>query len=203
MGIRATGFEFRHQTLLHLSLVGLALLTYAFDPDDIVWALVRNHTNSALLERMVFGLGALIFLVSAVLQTWAVVSVPVASKNIPDYRKGWRRYLRDPTGVARLLFACALGLLLPLAGAILLLVGEAILVLRLFLRDAASLPEFSGPIPGKRAAGFRSAVSKLGLAVTMIIFVVTLRDRVAEIGATLSVLAWMALNFWPTRRLQP
>ena len=42
--MRATDFEYRRQTLLHLIVVGLAFLTYAFQPDDVVWALVKHHT---------------------------------------------------------------------------------------------------------------------------------------------------------------
>jgi hypothetical protein len=39
--MQATDFEYRHQTLLHLLLVGLAVSAYFLNPDDIVWALVR------------------------------------------------------------------------------------------------------------------------------------------------------------------
>lgn len=46
--MKATAFECRHQTLLHLLIVGLASLTYVFDPMDLVWALVRGHSNSAM-----------------------------------------------------------------------------------------------------------------------------------------------------------
>ena len=41
--IRATDFEYRHQTLLHLFVVGVAFLAYAFQRDDIVWVLVIGH----------------------------------------------------------------------------------------------------------------------------------------------------------------
>jgi hypothetical protein len=32
----ATDFEFRHQTALHLLVVGLAVSTYFLNPDDVV-----------------------------------------------------------------------------------------------------------------------------------------------------------------------
>jgi hypothetical protein len=57
----------------------------------------------------------------------------------------------------------------------------------------------SSPRSGLRAnwkAALRSGISKWGLAVTMIVFTVTLRDRVAEILAAASFLLWAALN-WP------
>src|ERR1700761_6738152 len=58
--MKATDFELRYRTLLHLVVVGLAVLTYLVSPDDIVWAIVRQHHNSRLLERLAFGFGAVI-----------------------------------------------------------------------------------------------------------------------------------------------
>jgi hypothetical protein len=54
--MKATRFEYRHQTLLHLLLVGLSLLTYLVDRVD--W------------ERSVFGVGALLLVAAAALETW-------------------------------------------------------------------------------------------------------------------------------------
>ena len=47
--MRTTKFELHHQTLLHLLVIGLALLTYLINPDDIVWSIVHLHANAALL----------------------------------------------------------------------------------------------------------------------------------------------------------
>ena len=94
--MKATGFEYRHQTLLHLLLVGLAVATYLRNPDDIVWAAVRGHSDSALLERVVFGAGAVMLLGSAVLETWA------SAQDAP-----WAKRL------ARILLALGVGQLLP------------------------------------------------------------------------------------------
>jgi hypothetical protein len=35
--MKATRFEYRHQTLVHLMLVGVSLLAYLRDRVDIVW----------------------------------------------------------------------------------------------------------------------------------------------------------------------
>jgi len=40
----------------------------------------------------------------------------------------------------------------------------------------------------------RKEASKWGLAVTMIVFTLTLQDRIAEILASVSVLIWFVLN---------
>ncbi len=180
----ATDFEFRHQTLLHLSLVGLALLTYVINPADIVWALVRHHSDARSLERMAFALGAMIMLGSAVLETWTTA-----------FPSGNGRLL------ARFLSASALGFLLPLSGTVILLCGETLLISRLLLRNreaktAPNSQQYSS-IPWPSA--FRSAASKWGLAASMLLLALTLQDRIAEIAAALSFLFWAALNVRPKR----
>lgn len=215
---KATRFEVRHQTLLHLLLVGLALLAYLIDPDDIVWALVRRHSNSALLERIAFGVGALVMLGSASLETWATAfprlaapaRIPLLTRETP------RLYAQFPLRLARLLLASALVLLLPLSGAVMLIIGELALVLRLILRDRESaprqpVPESQPTIPRPSSVqprlsasswrtGFRTAASKWGLAASIILFTFTLHDRIVEIGAAVSFLLWLTLNMSPSIR---
>ena len=178
--MKATLFEYRHQTLLHLLLVGLAVLSYLADPLDIVWAIVQHHSDSTFLERVVFGFGAAMLLVSAALETWTHAH-PQAKQS----------FLR----LSRILLASAVGLLLPVSGALLLLAGEAILVARLYLRDQESSPVFRSA--GSWTRAFRTSASKWGLAASMILFTWTLQDRIAEIGAGLSCLLWVALNLPP------
>lgn len=198
--MRASDFEYRHQMLLHILLVGAALLAYVFSPDDIVWALVRHHANGRSLERRVFGIGAIMLLGSAALETWAAYTQRQLSS-------GSTRSAQLPFRSARLLLAFALGLLLPLPGTILLLSGELILVLRLILRDRATLDARENGSPtaqtsqgvrqanGAWGAAFRAAASKWGLAGSMIVFTLTLQDRIAEIGAAGSFILWLILNF--------
>lgn len=45
--MKATDFEYRHQTLFHLLVVAVSFLTYSIDRDDIVWALVRARLQPA------------------------------------------------------------------------------------------------------------------------------------------------------------
>ena len=98
--------------------------------------------------------------------------------------------------LSRLLFAVAFGLLLPLAGATILVLGEAALVVRLFVLDRDKSLKLT-PAPSVGPAwreGFRNATSKWGLSLSMIFFTLTLKDRVAEIGAGISFLIWLAVN---------
>lgn len=182
--MKATDFECRFQTLLHFVLIGLAVLTYLTDPDDIVWGLVRHHPHSALWERSAFGAGALMMIGSAALETWATAYPHDA---VPSSR----------FRLARLLLGFALALLLPLPGAILLVVGEAVLILRLVLRErqvAVPQARLSSGRNATLAKAVRMALSKWGLAASMIAFAVTLQDRVVEVGAVISLVVWLAVN---------
>jgi hypothetical protein len=181
--MKATDFEYRHQTLFHLLVVGLGVSTYFLSRDDIVWALVRHHSNSRFLEQAAFGVGTLMMLGCAALETWACAHPqPVVLL------------------LSRLLFALVLGLLVPLPGTIVIVGGEALLVLRLFVRgEGRATPErWQDRPPGAPAAwgeAFRRAASKWGLTASMILFTWTLKDSVAEIGGGISVLLWITLNF--------
>ena len=197
--MKATRFEYQHQTLIHLLLVGLSSLSYFRDRVDIVWALVRNHSDSASWERLVFGFGALMLLGSAVLETWANAHPRVSVR--PDgpvfVSQPQHGYSQHQMRLARILLVLAVGLLLPLSGAIILLTGETILILRLWLRDdesAAYLPLPSRGTNVSWGSAFRVAASKWGLTTSMILFVWTLQDRIAEIGAACSVVLWLVLN---------
>ncbi len=194
--MKATRFEYEHQVLLHLFLLGLATLSYVHDPLDIVWALVRNHSDSAYWERLVFGVGTLMLTVSAGLETW----VNAHSQNSVGRNRSEAVIQPQPHQLllARILLVLTVGLFLPLSGTIILLTGEAILVLRLFLRNEESTVHVAPSSSAGRLcwrSGFRIAASKWGLTASMIAFVWTLQDRVAEIGATCSVVLWLLLNY--------
>jgi hypothetical protein len=201
--MKATSFEFRHQTLLHLLVIGLSLLSYIYDRVDIVWAVVRNHSNSASWERLVFGFGAVVLLGSALLETWANAPAPVAAGangsligNEPQ-----NRYRERQARLARILLVLAVGLLLPLAGTITLLAGETILMLRLsWLDNASHSPSLPRRVSRSWGSAFRLASSKWGLTASMIVFVWTLQDRLAEIGAVSSLVVGLVLNFYARNR---
>jgi len=174
--MRATEFEVRHQTLLHLLVVGAAFLTYSFQPDDVVWALVKGHTDRALLERAVFGVGTLLIFGAAALETWERICAHSG------------RYL------GRILFALGIGLLAPASGSAVLLIGEGALILRLLGRDGEGASAISSQFGANWGDALRRETSKWGIAFTMLVFTVTLKDRLAEVLAGASFLLWFALN---------
>lgn len=212
--MKATEFEYRHQTLLHFLVVGAAFLAYALQPDDIVWAFVKHHTtNRALLERLVFGTGTLMILGSAAFQTWATAyRIPRDDTSNRELSCDESyRHVQHAFYFGRLLFALGLVLLAPISGTAILLLGENILVLRLTNRESLgseSRSEYVSHVPSHSprfsengirvnwTSALRSETSKWGLAVTMLVLTVTLRDRVAEILAAAGFLLWAALN-WP------
>jgi hypothetical protein len=181
--MKARDFEYRHQTLLHYVVVGLAVSMYLFTRDDIVWAAVRNHANSAILEQISFGAGSVLLLGCAFLETWG------------DAWRSVRSLL-----VSRLLFMLVVGMLVPLAGTIVIDAGEGLLVWRLFARDRDSR-QLKEPSEARWGPAWRRAASKWGFAATMIVFTVTLKDRIAEIGAAVSFVVWLVLNSSRVARL--
>lgn len=140
--MRATRFEYRHQVLRHLLLVGLSSLSYFCDRVDVVWAVVRNHLDSASWERLVFGLGALMLAASALLETWATAHNHVI--HLQD------SHTQHQLRLARIFSVLVVGLLLPMSGTIILLTGETILMLRLSFRRDKGAYVLSSPCTSTR-----------------------------------------------------
>jgi hypothetical protein len=174
----ATHFEVRYRTLLHQLLVLAAFLTYLFDRDDIVWRFIKgNSADVRMLERAIFAVATILFGIAA----WICTRARVHPADRSTDRSGH---------LGEFFYAVALGSLAPLAGFVILVAGEAVRLLRLAMQpdvlervDAAAWPE----------ALQREAV-KWGLFFTMIVFTVTLVDRVAEVLAGMTVVIWVTLN---------
>ena len=64
--MKATDFEYRHQWLLHELILGVAILTYLVDRDDIIWRFVKlSSTDARPSERTLFAVATLLFGISA------------------------------------------------------------------------------------------------------------------------------------------
>ena len=179
--VRASRFETRHPTLLHLLIVGAAWATYLADRDDIVWRIIRSSPSSRALERAAFSVTALLIGAGALFCTRA----------------------RTSNGRARLLgewlYALGLATLLPLWGSVFLLAAESIRLARLALAQREQPPLQNDREPWKTA--IRRESVKWGIFATMIVFSVCLIDRVADYGILASLLAWAVLaHFLPCER---
>jgi hypothetical protein len=217
--MKATDFELRHQALVHLTLVTAAFLSYLLDPDDMVWKLVRGQPHARLLERLLFLVATVLIGTGSWLRTRALVEGESELSGPPTHREGFSRVLAYPKHLGNLLFSIGLASLAPLWGFVLLAAGEAVIVVRLIGREEevreqeAGVTELPPTVageaptsqslrqPNELARGrsvwgnaIRKESGKWGLFVTMIVFTLLLRDRVAEILAGLSFLIWAVLN---------
>src|SRR5215469_2722549 len=203
--MQATDFEFRHQRLIHQFIVAAAFLTYLFQRDDIVWQFVKNTTEPHELERALFLIATLWIAVGAAITSFArAFGNPPRTADDEPYR-----YLRQSRYLGDLIYAVGLASLAPLSGFLILVIGETLRIFRLMQReDAASRYLSQRPTcivcfladarrSERRPAwgqAFRQEAVKWGMLITMIVFVITLKDRLAEILAAASFLVGLLLN---------
>jgi hypothetical protein len=203
--MKATEFEYRHQTLLHQCIIGAAFLTYSIDREDVVWHFVKDHAAPHNLERIVFIIAALLIGIGTMQITKSRAEQKPWPAKTPKHGQ-LRRFLGE------LCFAAGLASLAPIPGALILVGGEVLRVLRLFLRDKSnaedsgrvSEPKLSqSGLPEEFAAhsrwgiAVRKEAGKWGILITMIVFAITLVDRYAEVLAAASLFLAILLNVLP------
>ena len=184
--VKATEFEYRHQTLVHQLIIGAAFLTYLFDREDVVWRLVKNTAIPHTLERFVFIVATIFVAIGVGFCTW-----------------GAQRYTRY---LGELCYAIGLGSLVPVGGFVILVAGEALRVFRLISRHAQGSQQLALSVARSLSRpsaeetnrswrkAFRYEAIKWGILVTMIVFVITLKDRYAEFLAVASFLVGTLFN---------
>jgi hypothetical protein len=197
--LRATGFEFRHQMLLRQSILAAAFSTYLLDPDDVVWRFIRQYPSRRALEHFFFALATFLIAVAAILCTRARATLRPPAPNAPIFAKNGFGFLPISYSLGQFLFDLGIATLAPLWGAVLLVVAEAFRLLRLqaqsnFLgigSQGVAPTNFSTPSWGR---AFRLEAAKWGIFVTMVVFSITLIDRLAESLAVASILIAVILN---------
>jgi protein-S-isoprenylcysteine O-methyltransferase Ste14 len=179
-----------------------------------------NNSHGAFLARVVFGFGALLVGSAAAIRTWAaaylrtdvVHDTKLHTETI--VADGPYRYVRNPLYLGTFLLSIGLGLLASRLGFAILAVGAAIRILRLIGREEAELEKERGesfrefrrrvprllpslrprvPTSGLKpqwGQAFRGEAFMWGFFITMVAFTVTLRDRVAEILAGITLALW-------------
>ena len=193
--MRTTDFEFRHRTLLSQMLIACGVLTYVFDPEDVVWRFIKDYPDRRELEHAIFLLATLFIGAGAVLCTRAgVAATNTGQLQTPSLHSSASQYW-----LCELLFSLGIGTLLPLPGFILLVAGQALRVLRL----AASQTEIIWPVCSGWIGAIRREAAKWGLLLTMIVFTITLIDRVADYLAAASCLVWAAFNLRVRKQIEP
>jgi hypothetical protein len=201
--MKATDFEYRHQTLVHQFIVAAAFLTYFVDREDIVWRFVKASPAPRGFERFFFIVATVFIVVGAAICTSArVCRRPESAIGLESHR-----HLDRSRCFGNLLYAIGLASLFPLWGFIILVAGETLRVFRLIQRDDPRnlplhmLPTASPLLPSaaqESHAGwgkaFRQETVKWGLFLTMVVFVITLKDRLAELLAAASFLIGLLIN---------
>lgn len=85
--MKATDFEYRHQTLVHQFIVAAAFLTYFVDGEDIVWRFVKASSAPRGFERFCFIVATVFIVVGAAICTWArVYHRPERATGVELYR---------------------------------------------------------------------------------------------------------------------
>jgi hypothetical protein len=216
--MNASNLELRHRKLLHQLLVAAAFVTYLYDPDDIVWRFVKNSSASHQWERALFLAASIAIFAGAVLCTWSRADRKAESNS--SIAPGSQ--VDGTQALGEILYAVGLASLFPLSGFLILVIGETLRVVRLVSPTADSVrsdhlfqgprnPDFSPDAREKQRSdawgtAFRIEFVKWGIVITMIVFVITLTDRVAEYLAGASFLIGMLLNapiFGHTRQPNP
>ena len=188
--LKATEFEYRHQTLVHQLIIGAAFLTYLVDREDIVWRLVKDTATPHALERLVFIVATMFIAMGVGFCTWG-------------------RAHQQPPYLGDFSYAIGLGSLVPVAGFLILVGGEALRVFRL-ARGIDNRPwnwqsvlpastSLAGQVGPNWRKAFRQEAAKWGILVAMTVFAITLEDRHVEILALASFLVGILLN-GPTLR---
>jgi hypothetical protein len=205
--MKASGSEYRHPTLVRQLIIAAAFLTYLFDHDDIVWRFIKESPQPRFIERGLFAVATLLIGAAAAIRTWtaAYPDSYVKDHSARVASEGTYRYMSYPQYLADLFYAVGLGSLAPLSGFVILVAGEAVRIFRLIRRaeaDEAPHTELASPkqLPNWKTA-FREEAGKWGIFLTMIVFTLSLKDRVAEILAAATVLLWFLLNSSSSRRL--
>jgi hypothetical protein len=203
--MKATDFEYRHQTLVHQFIVAAAFLTYFVDREDIVWRFVKDSSAPKGFERFCFIVATVFIFVGAAICTWACVyRRPERATDLESYRHLLRlRYFGD------LLYTIGLASLVPFWGFIILVAGETLRIFRLLQREDPRarnflkhpltsalplLPPAAQEFHSRLRKAFRQEAVKWGLFLTMVVFVITLKDRLAEVFAVASFLIGLLLN---------
>ena len=189
--MKASEFESRHPTAVHQIIVGAAFAMYFLQRDDIVWRFVKTSKAPVHFERSLFAVATLLVGTAAFLCTrhaHASQSLRPNPKNVEEDRR---------RGYGEILYAIGLGSLAPLAGFVILVGGEALRILRLMApQPAEPFPIGAVSQPGRK--DFAPGFAKWGMFATLIVFTITLSDRIAEVLASIVFTAAIALNLFPT-----
>jgi protein-S-isoprenylcysteine O-methyltransferase Ste14 len=157
--MRATEFEFRYRFWLIVLIFSVGFWLYAIDHVNAGEAVAQwiaghvlqsQHMADRSLLRAVFGCGALVVILAALIRTWAAAYLQ--SKVVHDSNlhaetlvaDGPYRYVRNPLYLGGVLLAVGFGLLASRLGFAFIVAAMSLLYYRLIRREEAALLETQG-----------------------------------------------------------
>lgn len=161
----ASDFEWRCRGLLRAFVFGCALASYSIDHDDVVWAISPWHTpHKQMLARCMFAGSAMLLCLAQTLRSWAR-AYETANCNY-EFDSGaatWRaggpfQYVRNPMALGDGIFVVGISSLLSCTGAVIAIVGTAILVIRATNRRECELQRVAG-------CGYRTLCDRVPMVV--------------------------------------
>ncbi len=178
----AAEFEYRHRFWMIVLVYGVAYAFYNLDHLNILYSIVpgnRGVVQKDMLVRLLYAAAAFLAAAGALLLTWASAYRPPGARTdrAAFSTAGPFRYVRNPQYLSYFLLILALGTFQSRLGFPVMLLSEALLLLRLIAREELLL------------------AFQWGFVATLLAFAFTLSDPVgyAFAGATLSFLVLQRL----------
>jgi protein-S-isoprenylcysteine O-methyltransferase Ste14 len=154
--LMASNLEFGYRFWIIAAIFWVGFSLYAIDHKNSGHALAQSlghlhgATNSSLDHRLIFGVAALIAILASAIRTWGTAYLRpevMVSMHLHSARlvaDGPYRFVRNPLYLGNILIALAMGLMASRLGLAVLVVGNAIFVYRLILREEANLEATQG-----------------------------------------------------------
>jgi protein-S-isoprenylcysteine O-methyltransferase Ste14 len=156
--VRASKFEFENRFWIIGGLFGLAFGLYIVDHTNSAAALLHwiapamnlDSTQGIFWLRIIFGCGAFLVFLAALLRTWATAYLRAEIVHDQSQHSealvadGPYRYVRNPLYLANLPLAVGIGVLASRLGWLLLVAGIYCFAYRLILREESGLLETQG-----------------------------------------------------------
>ncbi len=146
---QASAFEWKYRAWIITGLYLLALACFRFDRRDIgftLGGLIAALVPVSVTGRLAYLVAALLVALAASIRTWttaySATQAPSSKSPYTPYLAADSpyRFVRHPAYLGAILLFLGFGLLLNPFGFILLVVGMAVLIYRLLLREAADVP---------------------------------------------------------------
>ena len=148
--MQASLFEFQRRWWIIFSIFGTAFLAYFIDPLNsgiavADWLAKHKGLTPDNLYHLVFGFGALLLAIAALVRTWGTSYLqPEVMRDSRVHTEklladGPYRYVRNPLYLGNIFMATGIGLMASRLGFLILVIGMTVFVIRLLLREEAEL----------------------------------------------------------------